>query len=576
MRRVARAAAVPACVVLFATCGDAGPSAGVATRLLFATHPTTVTAGDIIAPAVKVRVVDAEDRTVTGSSVSITIAITGSTGTAGAVLSGTLTRPTVAGVATFDDLSIDKSGSGYTLRTTAGTLTPDISVSFGVSAAAPIATGLAFVVEPARTEPGDSISPGVQVAILDQFGQPHPTATSTVDLQLGGIPSGATLSGTTSVQAIAGIATFPDLSIDQAGNGYTLVATSIGLTGATATSFDIGRVFVAITAGGRHTCGLGASGSAWCWGDNSTGQLGDGGTVQHTTPTPVGGALEFIELSAGFEHTCGITVDHTAYCWGANGSGELGDSTNAPRNLPVPVAGALDFIHLSAGYNHTCGITSAHAAYCWGRNDLGQLGDSTGNPSAVPTPAAGGLQFILISTRIHTCAVAADNTVYCWGRNVEGQLGDGAPTLYRNTPTPVAAPIAFSSVSVGDFHTCGITTNNIANCWGEGWTPSPTQILPPAFIQLDAGARHTCGINPTSVALCWGNNVYGELGDGTLNPHDPLRVAGTLTFAQVSAGNVHTCGITTGRILYCWGYNFYGGLGDGTTVNRLIPTRVAD
>ena len=502
VRRVFRAAAVPACVVVFATCGDAGPSAGVATRLLFAKHPADVTAGDIIAPAVKVRVVDAEDRTVTGSNVSITIAITGSTGTAGAVLSGTLIRPTVAGVATFDDLSIDKSGSGYTLRATAGTLTPDISVSFGVSAAAPIATGLAFVVEPGRTEPGDSISPGVQVAILDQFGQPHPTATSTVDLQLSGTPSGATLTGTTSVQAIAGIATFPDLRIDQAGNGYTLVATSSGLTGATTTSFDIGRVLVAITAGGRHTCGLGASGTAWCWGDNSSGQLGDGSTVQRTTPTPVGGGVEFIELTAGFEHTCGITLDHTAYCWGANTTGQLGDSTNSPRNLPAPVTGALDFIRLSAGYNHTCGITSAHVAFCWGRNDLGQLGDSTGNPTAVPARVAGGLLFTLISTRIHTCAVAADNTAYCWGRNVEGQLGDGAPAPYRNAPTGVTPPITFSSVSVGDFHTCGITTSNIAHCWGQGWTPSPTQILPSSFIQLDAGAHHTCGINPASVALC--------------------------------------------------------------------------
>lgn len=576
MRRFFQAVAAPACVILFATCGETEPSAGVATRLLFAAHPSAVTAGNTIAPAVKVRVVDAEDRTVTGSAVSITIAITGSTGTAGAVLGGTLTRPAVAGVATFSDLSIDKPGSGYTLRATAGTLTPDVSVSFAVSAAAPIATGLAFVVEPARTEPGDSISPGVQVAILDQFGQPHPTATSTVALTLGGIPSGATLTGTTTVQAIAGIATFPDLSIDQAGSGYTLVATSAGLTGAITTSFDIGRVFVAITAGGRHTCGLGASGTAWCWGDNSSGQLGDGSTIQRTTPTPVGGSLQFVELTAGYEHTCGITIDSAGYCWGANTTGQLGDSTNAPRDLPSPVAGALDFLHVSAGYNHTCGITSAHLAYCWGRNDLGQLGDSSGNPTAVPARVAGGLLFTLISTRIHTCAVASDNTAYCWGRNVEGQLGDGAPTHYRNTPTPVASPIAFSSVSVGDFHTCGITTNNIANCWGEGWTPSPTQVLPPAFIQLDAGAHHTCGVNAASVALCWGTNVYGELGDGTLNGHDPLRVAGTLPFAEVSAGNVHSCGTTTGRITYCWGYNFYGGLGDGTTVNRLIPTRVAD
>ncbi len=96
---------------------------------------------------------------------------------------------------------------------------------------------------------------------------------------------------------------------------------------------------VSLAAGGEHTCGLTAAGAAYCWGSNSNGQLGNG-TIGGTNiaAAPVSGGLTFVVLSAGGSHTCGVTPDGSIYCWGSNSSGQLGDGTLIDRGAPVRVA----------------------------------------------------------------------------------------------------------------------------------------------------------------------------------------------------------------------------------------------
>lgn len=165
-----------------------------------------------------------------------------------------------------------------------------------------------------------------------------------------------------------------------------------------------------------------------------------------------------------------MTAAGNAYCWGWNLHGQLGDGTNTDRNAPVPVnAAGFSFGGISAGGGNTCGVTIAGDAYCWGLNNWGQLADGTNTDRDTPVPVnTGGLSFGDISAGVnHTCGVTTDEDAYCWGENFGGQLGDGT-NADRNTPVAVdAGGLNFADISAGLFHTCGVTTAGDAYCWGS-------------------------------------------------------------------------------------------------------------
>lgn len=210
--------------------------AGAATKLAFTVQPSTTNAGTSISPAVKVAAQDAFGNTVSSFTSNVTIAITPGTGTAGAILSGTLTLAASSGVATFPNLSIDKSGTGYTLRATTAGLTTATSASFAINTGA--ASQLAFTTQPVNTAAGATI-PTVKVTARDASGNAVGGYTGQVTIAIGTDAGNGTLSGTLTVTAVAGVAAFSNLSINHSGIGYTLKATATGLTTAISLSFNI-------------------------------------------------------------------------------------------------------------------------------------------------------------------------------------------------------------------------------------------------------------------------------------------------------------------------------------------------
>jgi alpha-tubulin suppressor-like RCC1 family protein len=199
-----------------------------------------------------------------------------------------------------------------------------------------------------------------------------------------------------------------------------------------------GLTFDALAAGAYHTCGIASGGQVYCWGANFSGQLGvDSATSVSARPLPISDSSSFRFLSAGSYHSCGVAMDGTAYCWGDNTRGELGDGTTTPRWTPVRVAGGLSFSSMAAGAHHTCGLTTGGEAYCWGGNAAGQLGTGGAQSSALPIAVSGGLRFTSLSAGgDFTCGMATDGYAYCWGQNDKGQLGDGS-VVSRSVPTRV-------------------------------------------------------------------------------------------------------------------------------------------
>ena len=353
-------------------------------------------------------------------------------------------------------------------------------------------------------------------------------------------------------------------------------------------------VFRTVSAGASHTCGIASGGVAYCWGDNTAGELGTGDGLSHTRPAAVTGHLTFASLSAGDGFTCGVTHSGVAYCWGRNPYGQLGSRTPQRSETPLPVAAAgLVFLQVSAGRGHACGIGADHAAYCWGSNEDGQLGTGDTARSTRPLPVAGRLSFDSLSAGwSHTCAVTREGAAYCWGSNAAGQLGNGT-TVASRVPVAVAHIHDFVSVSAGARHTCGLTARGIVYCWGDDFddqlrmgsgvgtsVPLDTRIGR-RFLAVTAGAFHTCALTRESIyrLTCWGFNQESQLGVNDALPARTVtsrEIFGGIPFVQIDAGDAHTCGVTEDGAVYCWGRNDDGELGDGSLHLPIRPVRVAE
>jgi alpha-tubulin suppressor-like RCC1 family protein len=225
--------------------------------------------------------------------------------------------------------------------------------------------------------------------------------------------------------------------------------------------------YQAVVAGGQHSCAISTAmlgSKVYCWGYNPLGQLGNGTTGRDSIPRPIVGSVAFsgramdvnttvagtataMTIAAGYDHSCALDTVGLAWCWGSNALGQLGTATLSygPGVIsagPVDVANGISFVQITAGENHTCGLTGGGQIYCWGSNARGQLGNSDvgagGAQSVSPTPVlvtAPGLVFMAVSAGDqHTCALTIDNRALCWGDNQYGQLGDN-----REHETPLTS-----------------------------------------------------------------------------------------------------------------------------------------
>jgi alpha-tubulin suppressor-like RCC1 family protein len=352
-------------------------------------------------------------------------------------------------------------------------------------------------------------------------------------------------------------------------------------------------VITSIAAGGMYTCALTSDGAVKCWGENGSGELGDGTTTNRSTPGDVIGlSSEVIAVSAGMYHTCVITSSGGVKCWGNNGFGELGDGTTTNSSSPVDVIDlSSGVIAISTGGNHTCALTSGGAVKCWGYNYAGELGDGTTTNSSSPVDVkdlSSGI-IAVAASGAHSCALTSTGAVKCWGHNSSGQLGD-TTTFDRYTPVNVEGlSSGVTAISAGSHSTCALTSGGGVKCWGENthgqlgdgtifYRYSPVEVLNLTSVvtAISEGYEHTCVLTANGGIKCWGYNQYGQLGDGgIIESHTPVDTVGLSDGMEaISAGGNHACALAIGGAVKCWGYNGLGQLGDGTTIDRSTPVDV--
>jgi alpha-tubulin suppressor-like RCC1 family protein len=233
-----------------------------------------------------------------------------------------------------------------------------------------------------------------------------------------------------------------------------------------------------------------SDGTAWAWGYNSNGQLGDGTTTSQATPVQVSGLSGVTAVSAGEDsYSLALLSDGTVWAWGSNSNGQLGDGTTTNRSTPVPVSGlsGVTVTAVAAGWGYSLALASDGTVWAWGKNNEGQIGDGTTTNRATPVQV-GGLSGItvtaLASAYESSFALTSDGTAWAWGYNSNGQLGDG-------TTTNRATPVQVSGLS-------GVTA-------------------------LAAGDRHALALKWDGTLWAWGENNEGQLGDGTTTDrHTPV------------------------------------------------------
>jgi alpha-tubulin suppressor-like RCC1 family protein len=357
----------------------------------------------------------------------------------------------------------------------------------------------------------------------------------------------------------------------------------------TASVTPLSMEVTALAVGYGHTCALTRSGAVWCWGLNDKGQLGDGSRTNRPIPVEVRGLSGGVAaIAAGGRHTCALTREGGVKCWGENQSGQLGDGTLADHPAPVDVVGLNGIATaVAAGAGHTCALIDSGAVQCWGWDAAGQLGDGKTLDNKIPVNVK-GLDATITAVAAgykHTCALTEDGEMRCWGLNAAGQLGDGTTTTSGSPVSVVGLGSPVLSLSAGDGHTCALMKNHAVKCWGDNSAgqlgddtgrnsavPVPVIGLTDGALAVSAGSGHTCAVTESG-PKCWGRNLFGQLGNDTLdNSLHPVAVVGfSLTAVSLAVGGNHTCGVTAGGGVRCWGNNAFGQLGDGTTVDRSMP-----
>ena len=183
---------------------------------------------------------------------------------------------------------------------------------------------------------------------------------------------------------------------------------------------------VSLHAGDRHTCALTSRGDAYCWGDNTDGQLGINSASSFPTPQKING-FHFVSLSARGINTCGIGSEGKLYCWGSDGGGQISaDGTSGPAKIsPFEVSAVPGPVTaVSVGQVFTCAIRNGQPL-CWGDNMMGQLGNGTGGPVQAASPVVGLNQILDISAGFDHSLAYQLGAAKSWGSNGMGQLGDG-------------------------------------------------------------------------------------------------------------------------------------------------------
>ena len=409
---------------------------------------------------------------------------------------------------------------------------------------------------------------------------------------------------------------------------FALVATACA--GSTPAAEEV-NVVDAISIGERHGClverqyGVDGNGPdrsvIWCWGEGSDGQLGDGRGALYpysgSADSQSNGAVRVVGIENAVsvsvvnnETTCAVAADTGLYCWGVarpigleqsvwQSMGSTAGESGKNRLVPEKIMDGVELFAVagdgfSGDKNYAC-ITRAYLAdtgvYCWGAG-LGAHGvDYTSDWIDTPTLIEGlpeGLRVRELALAAEqACARLEDQSVWCWQRAQQPERLDTRPVRVDTRD--------YLSIEAGKHRICGLATDSVLYCWGEGFTrwyggggygssfSSPTELDRFGLVSLSGllsvGDEHVC-VDYRRGVYCYGANDRGQLGDGGSRSRErldervavrglvypewsrsivdamPATLRGESDYFDISAmssSRSGTCAVVHRRVVACWG-----------------------
>jgi len=372
-----------------------------------------------------------------------------------------------------------------------------------------------------------------------------------------------------------------------------------------------------------HTLAIRQDSTLWAWGSSNVGQLGDGTTVDKSSPVQIGSSSWSV-VSAGFYYSLGVKVDGTLWSWGSSTAGKTGDpnqvvNPSSPIQIGTSVAswsnvyaGKHMFGMMKAGSdpnaaNVLYGAGGSYTGFAWVSTSTQNFwtviwpywSSSTPNiANAVyrskPTIAlpytqsswkATGFMTNASQTATEqvTVALRSDGILFTWGPNGFGQCGVGDTTTPKSSPVQVGSS-SWTMVATGAGCVFAIRADNTLWAWGSGGngrlgtgnttsTSSPVQVGSSSWTMVKGGMSSAAAIRSDGTLWTWGSGSSGVLGDGTtIAKSSPVQV-GARIWSTISVGDSWMVGIQAGR-LYAWGGNLYGQLGQNNTTARSSPVQI--
>ena len=339
-----------------------------------------------------------------------------------------------------------------------------------------------------------------------------------------------------------------------------------------------------IVAGQTHVCWQ-SKGTLWCWGDNSSGEIGDGTTIDRLLPTMVESGVADIAAADGF--TADVHDDGETRWWG---SMRQVDSSIVTALTPTTIATAMSRV-FARGLGFDMFLSdSTQQMSCWGTNNYTfGIGDPLSVPTVTLEPIAcsafdGAID--MATSQDFSCALWPAGEIKCAGDDSHGQFGDGSSSVMSASPRAVPGIVA-RAIAVGGAYTCALQEDQTVSCWGvndngqlgDGTTVERhTPTLVPGLNNASAVAAsifHTCAIVDGGQMMCWGRNLEGELGDGTMTSRLlPAAVLGITDAVAIALGSYFSCALRSDDTVWCWGENDHGQLGDGTNESHAQPAQI--